>query len=159
MVSMCASLWRMVVEVTSLKSSHWWGPACDPWPLRHINHNPLLLAFISPAESYCPASTPTPPFITSLLQPFIRLSSTSDHRYHSITTHLSGAALISQRGLNLEMGSLPLIRTAWIIPGSPSSDSYWGMVTGWNIPPLFCSSADWGRCGRGRGVHCREIWV
>ncbi len=56
----CVPLWRMVVEVTSLKSSHWRGPACDPRPLRHINHNPFLLAFISPAESYCPASIPTP---------------------------------------------------------------------------------------------------
>lgn len=62
------SLWRMAAEVTSLKSIHWWGPACDPGPLRHINHNPFLLAFIRPAESYCPASATTPPsLITSLL--------------------------------------------------------------------------------------------
>lgn len=60
-VTVClrAPMWGMVMEVTSLKSSHWRGPACDPWPLRHINHNPFLLAFISPAESYCPASNPT----------------------------------------------------------------------------------------------------
>lgn len=89
-------LWRMAVEVTSLKSIHWWGPACDPGPLRHINHDPFLLAFIRPAESYCPDSATTPPsLITSLLWPFIRLSSTLGHRYHSITTHLSGAPLIS----------------------------------------------------------------
>lgn len=61
------SVWRMAVEVTSLKSSHWWGPACDPGPLRHINHNPFLLAFIRPAESYCPAFTPTPSSLSTPL--------------------------------------------------------------------------------------------
>lgn len=67
-VCVCVSLWRMAAEVTSLKSIHWWGPAYDPGPLRHINHNPFLLAFIRPAESYCPASAATPPsLITSLL--------------------------------------------------------------------------------------------
>lgn len=67
-ICVCVSLWRMAAAVTSLKSIHWWGPACDPGPLRHINHDPFLLAFIRPAESYCPASATTPPsLITSLL--------------------------------------------------------------------------------------------
>lgn len=67
-ICVCVSLWRMAAEVTSLKSIHWWGPVYDPGPLRHINHNPFLLAFIRPAESYCPASAATPPsLITSLL--------------------------------------------------------------------------------------------
>ena len=58
----------------------------------------------------------------------------------------------------MEMGSLPLIRTAWIIPGSPSSDRHWGMVTGRNIPPLFRSSADWRRAKEGGGC-CRDVCV
>ena len=54
----------------------------------------------------------------------------------------------------MEMGSLPLIRMAWIIPGSPSSDRHWGMVTGRNIPPLFHSRADWRRAKRGEPAVC-----